>query len=184
MIHKNLIIGSGPAGYTAAIYAARANLSPVLLTGIQPGGQLTTTNEVENFPGYPESVTGTQLMEDLRSQAERYETEVVLDAVSRVDFNTGGTFHSIWTENGGQYNAQTVIIATGSAAKYLGLPSEQSFMNRGVSGCAVCDDFFYRGKKVGVVGGGDTACEMPFTSQISAPRSIFLCAEMSCEPQA
>ncbi|SHO52561.1 thioredoxin-disulfide reductase [Desulfopila aestuarii] len=159
MILKNLIIGSGPAGYTAAIYAARANLSPVLLTGIQPGGQLTTTNEVENFPGYPEGVTGTRLMEDLRLQAERYEAEVVLDAVSRVDFNTGGNYHSVWTENGGKYDAQTVIIATGSAAKYLGLPSEQSFVNRGVSGCAVCDGFFYRGKKVGVVGGGDTACE-------------------------
>lgn len=159
MILKNLIIGSGPAGYTAAIYAARANLSPVLLTGIQPGGQLTTTNEVENFPGYPEGVTGTRLMEDLRLQAERYEAEVVLDAVSRVDFNTGENYHSVWTENGGKYDAQTVIIATGSAAKYLGLPSEQSFMNRGVSGCAVCDGFFYRGKKVGVVGGGDTACE-------------------------
>ena len=159
MILKNLIIGSGPAGYTAAIYAARANLSPVLLTGIQPGGQLTTTNEVENFPGYPEGVTGTRLMEDLRLQAERYEAEVVLDAVSRVDFNTGENYHSVWTENGGKYDAQTVIIATGSAAKYIGLPSEQSFMNRGVSGCAVCDGFFYRGKKVGVVGGGDTACE-------------------------
>ena len=159
MTIKNLIIGSGPAGYTAAIYAARANLSPVLITGIQPGGQLTTTNEVENFPGYPEGVTGTQLMEDLRQQAERYETQVVLDAVSRVKFSSEDQDHTVWTENGKQFKAQTIIIATGSAAKYLGLPSEQAFMNRGVSACAVCDGFFYRGKKVGVVGGGDTACE-------------------------
>lgn len=142
MIYKNLIIGSGPAGYTAAIYAARANLSPVLLTGTQPGGQLTTTSEVENFPGYPDGVAGTRLMEDLQKQAERYGTQVVYDTVSRVDFSGDEMFHSVWTDNGHHYQAKTVVIATGSAAKYLGLTSEKALLNKGVSACAVCDGFF------------------------------------------
>lgn len=156
---KTIIIGSGPAGYTAAIYTGRANLKPLLITGIQPGGQLITTNEVENFPGYPKGTDGPAMMEDLRAQAERFGTEVIQDSVVRVDFNTGLGYHSVWTENGQHYDAFTVIISTGAAANYLGLESEKLLMNKGVSACAVCDGFFFRGKVVGVVGGGDTACE-------------------------
>lgn len=159
MKYNTLIIGSGPAGYTAAIYAARANLSPLLITGNEPGGQLITTNEVENFPGYPEGTTGPEMMDDFRKQAERFGAEIIQDSVSKVEFNSDSELYSVWTDNGNQYDAHTVIISTGAAARYLGLESESRLMNKGVSGCAVCDGFFYRGKIVGVVGGGDTACE-------------------------
>lgn len=154
---KCLIIGSGPAGYTAAIYASRANLHPVLYTGLQMGGQLTTTTEVENFPGYPEGVTGPVMMEDMRKQAERFGTEIRFGIVTDVDFS--GRPHKVTIDGEKQIEADAVIIATGAAAKYLGLPSEEKFKGMGVSACATCDGFFYRGKNVAVVGGGDTACE-------------------------
>ena len=154
---KCLIIGSGPAGYTAAIYASRANLHPVLYTGLQMGGQLTTTTEVENFPGYPEGVTGPVMMEDMRKQAERFGTEIRFGIVTAVDFS--GHPHKVTIDGEKQIEADSVIIATGAAAKYLGLPSEEKFKGMGVSACATCDGFFYRGKNVAVVGGGDTACE-------------------------
>lgn len=154
---KCLIIGSGPAGYTAAIYASRANLHPVLYTGLQMGGQLTTTTEVENFPGYPEGVTGPVMMEDMRKQAERFGTEIRFGIVTAVDFS--GHPHKVTIDGEKQIKADAVIIATGAAAKYLGLPSEEKFKGMGVSACATCDGFFYRGKNVAVVGGGDTACE-------------------------
>ena len=154
---KCLIIGSGPAGYTAAIYASRANLHPVLYTGLQMGGQLTTTTEVENFPGYPEGVTGPVMMEDMRKQAERFGTEIRFGIVTDVDFS--GHPHKVTIDGEKQIEADAVIIATGAAAKYLGLPSEEKFKGMGVSACATCDGFFYRGKNVAVVGGGDTACE-------------------------
>lgn len=157
--HKCIIIGSGPAGYTAAIYAARANMNPVLFTGPEPGGQLTTTTEVENFPGYPKGITGPEMMEEFRQQAERFGTEVRYEIISKVDFNTGADHHTLWTESGEELHAYTVIIATGASAKYLGLESEKRLMNKGVSACAVCDGFFFRGKEVAVVGGGDTAAE-------------------------
>ncbi len=159
IIHTILIIGSGPAGYTAAIYAGRANLRPLLFTGKQPGGQLITTTEVENFPGYSKGTDGPAMMDDFRAQAERFGTEVIQDSISNVDFNTGHGYHSVWTEGGQQYDALAVIIATGAAANYLGLESEKRLLNKGVSACAVCDGFFFRGTVVGVVGGGDTACE-------------------------
>lgn len=154
-----LIIGSGPAGYTAAIYAARANLNPVLYTGQQPGGQLTTTSEVENYPGYPEGITGPTMMEDFQKQAERFGTKVQYELISKVDFTGPG--HKVWTESGVEIHADTVIIATGASAKWLGLEREQQLAleGKGVSACAVCDGFFYRGKDVVVVGGGDTAAE-------------------------
>lgn len=157
---KCLIIGSGPAGYTAAIYAARANMSPVLYEGMQPGGQLTTTNEVENFPGYPEGVTGPEMMMQLRAQAERFETDVRSGWVTKVDF-TSGDVHKIWVDNEKEIHADTVIISTGASAKYLGLPSEQKYleMGGGVSACAVCDGFFYKGQETIIVGAGDSACE-------------------------
>lgn len=154
---KCLIIGSGPAGYTAAIYAARANLEPVLYTGKEPGGQLTITNEVENYPGYPEGVVGPQMMEDFKAQALRFDTDIRFEMITKVDFS--GPVHKIWSETGHEIHADTVIIATGASAKWLGLESEQRLMNMGVSACAVCDGFFFRGQEVAVVGGGDTAAE-------------------------
>lgn len=154
---KCLIIGSGPAGYTAAIYASRANLSPVLYEGMQPGGQLTTTTEIENFPGYPNGTTGTALMEDLRKQAERFNTDVRRGYVSAVDFSERPFKITIDEEK--EILADAVIISTGATAKYLGLESERKFRGQGVSACATCDGFFYRKKTVAVVGGGDTACE-------------------------
>lgn len=154
---KCLIIGSGPAGYTAAIYASRANLSPILYQGNQPGGQLTITTEVENFPGYPEGVHGTQLMEDLRQQAERFGADLRSGIISEVDFSKRP--FTVKVDNGNTVTADTVIIATGASARYLGLPDEQKYAGLGVSACATCDGFFYRGKNVAVVGGGDTACE-------------------------
>lgn len=154
---KCLIIGSGPAGYTAAIYASRANLSPVVYEGMQPGGQLTTTTEIDNFPGYPTGVSGNELMDDLRKQAERFGTQVRYGAVTKVDFSR----RPFVIEIDGEKNllADTVIISTGATAKYLGLESEEKFKGAGVSACATCDGFFYRKKDVAVVGGGDTACE-------------------------
>lgn len=154
---KCLIIGGGPAGYTAAIYASRANLNPILYEGLQPGGQLTTTTEVENFPGYPEGITGPQLMEDLRRQAERFGADLRSGLVTKVNF--GHRPFSVSIDSGEEITAETVIIATGASARYLGLPEEQKYLGMGVSACATCDGFFYRKKKVAVVGGGDTACE-------------------------
>ncbi|MCA6073229.1 thioredoxin-disulfide reductase [Fulvivirga sedimenti] len=154
---KVLIIGSGPAGYTAAIYAARANLKPVLITGGEPGGQLTTTNDVENFPGYPEGINGPQMMVDLQKQAERFGTDIRYGMVTAVDFS--GYPHKATIDDNYEIIADAVIISTGASAKYLGLPSEEKYYNKGVSACAVCDGFFYRGKTVAVVGGGDTAAE-------------------------
>ena len=157
---KCLIIGSGPAGYTAAIYAARANMAPVLYEGMQPGGQLTTTNEVENFPGYPEGVTGPEMMVQLRAQAERFDTDVRSGWITKVDFT--GDIHKIWVgDNEKEIHADTVIISTGASAKYLGLPSEQKYLELGggVSACAVCDGFFYKGQETIIVGAGDSACE-------------------------
>ena len=155
---KCLIIGSGPAGYTAAIYTARANLAPVLYQGITPGGQLTTTSDVENFPGYPQGVGGFEIMEDLRKQAERFGTEVRHGIITSVDLRNGRPF-KVTVDGSKEILAETIIISTGATAKYLGLPSEAKYMGMGVSGCATCDGFFYRGKKVAVVGGGDTAAE-------------------------
>lgn len=154
---KCLIIGSGPAGYTAAIYAARANLNPVMYEGLQPGGQLTTTTEVENFPGYPEGVTGPVMMEDLKKQATRFGTDVRWGMATRVDFS--GPVHKVWIDDSKLIEADTVIIATGATAKYLGLEDEKKYAGGGVSACATCDGFFYKGKDVAVVGGGDTAAE-------------------------
>jgi thioredoxin reductase (NADPH) len=154
---KCLIIGSGPAGYTAAIYASRANLSPVEYCGLQPGGQLTQTTEVENFPGYPQGVDGNQMMMDLREQAERFGTDIRDGYIEKVDFSQQP--YRLWADDGTEIEADTVIIATGASAKYLGLPDEEKYNGMGVSACATCDGFFYRKKTVAVVGGGDTACE-------------------------
>ena len=154
---KCLIIGSGPAGYTAAIYTSRANLSPILYEGLQPGGQLTITTEVENFPGYPEGVTGPQLMEDLRRQAERFGADMRTGIVKNIDFSNRP--YVVTIDDGSTVFADTIIVATGASAKYLGLPDEQKYNGLGVSACATCDGFFYRKKTVAVVGGGDTACE-------------------------
>jgi len=154
---KVLIIGSGPAGYTAAIYAARAGLTPVLYTGGQPGGQLTTTNDVENFPGYPEGINGPQMMMDLQKQAERFGTKVNYGLITSVDFSTYPL--KVTVDEKDTLLAETVIVATGASAKYLGIPSEEKYANRGVSACAVCDGYFYRGKEVAVVGAGDSAAE-------------------------
>ncbi|MBO6762822.1 MAG: thioredoxin-disulfide reductase [Roseivirga sp.] len=154
---KVLIIGSGPAGYTAAIYASRAGLNPVLYTGGEPGGQLTTTNDVENFPGYPEGINGPQMMVDLQKQAERFGTQVRYGLITKVDFSEYPL--KVWVDDKVEVTAESVIISTGASAKYLGLESEKTFANKGVSACAVCDGFFYKGKNVAVVGGGDTAAE-------------------------
>ena len=154
---KCLIIGSGPAGYTAAIYTGRANISPVLYEGIQPGGQLTITTEVENFPGYPEGISGTQLMDDLRAQAERFGVEIRNGIITKVDFSERP--YKITIDDEKEIEAETVIISTGASAKYLGLDDEKKYAGMGVSACATCDGFFYRKKVVAVVGGGDTACE-------------------------
>jgi thioredoxin reductase (NADPH) len=154
---KVLIIGSGPAGYTAAIYAARAGLKPVLYTGGQPGGQLTTTNDVENFPGYPDGINGPQMMIDLQKQAERFGTKISYGLVTAVDFSHWPL--KVTVDEKDEVIAESVIIATGATAKYLGLPSEEKYYNKGVSACAVCDGYFYRGKEVAVVGAGDSAAE-------------------------
>ncbi|MFZ3273364.1 MAG: thioredoxin-disulfide reductase [Lutibacter sp.] len=157
---KCLIIGSGPAGYTAAIYAARADLKPVMFTGMQMGGQLTTTTEVDNFPGYPEGTDGTAMMEDLKKQAERFGTEVRFGVVTSVDFSKeAGGIHKVTVDESIQIEANTIIISTGATAKYLGIESEQRLIGGGVSACATCDGFFYKGQEVVVVGAGDTAAE-------------------------
>lgn len=154
-----VILGSGPAGYTAAIYAARANLKPVLYQGLQAGGQLTTTTEVDNFPGYPDGITGSEMMEQLQRQAERFGTDVRWGLATSVEFSRDGGAHRVVIDEEKVIEAETVIIATGATAKYLGIESEKRYMGSGVSACATCDGFFYRGQDVAVVGGGDTAAE-------------------------
>ena len=154
---KCLIIGSGPAGYTAAIYASRANIAPVLYEGMQPGGQLTTTTDIENFPGYPEGINGFEMMEDLRKQAERFGADIRTGEITNIDLSKRPFVATIDGET--TIEAETVIISTGASAKYLGLPDEKKYAGMGVSACATCDGFFYRKKTVAVVGGGDTACE-------------------------
>src|SRR5210317_1071945 len=157
---NTIIIGSGPAGYTAAIYAARADLNPVIYTGLEPGGQLTTTTDVDNFPGYPNGVDGPTMMNELKEQAERFGTKVKIDFISKVDFSREkGGVHKLYTQNGDEIKSKTVIISTGASAKYLGLESEQRLIGGGVSACAVCDGFFYKNQDVAIVGGGDTAIE-------------------------
>jgi len=154
---KCLIIGAGPAGYSAAIYAARAGLNPVMFTGPQPGGQLMITNDVENYPGYPDGRNGPEMMEDFKKQALRFETDVRNEKISKVDFS--GPVHKVWNEAGEEFHADTIIIATGASAKWLGIPGEDRLQNLGVSACAVCDGFFFRKQDVAIVGGGDTAAE-------------------------
>lgn len=154
--HPLIILGAGPAGYTAAIYAARANLNPVLITGLQPGGQLTTTTEVDNWPGDHEGVQGPELMERMRLHAERFNTQMIYDHITRTDLNQRPF---LLEGDSASYTCDALIIATGASAKYLGLPSEESFKGKGVSACATCDGFFYRGKDVAVIGGGSTAVE-------------------------
>lgn len=158
--HKCVIIGTGPAGYTAAIYASRANLDPVIYTGLEPGGQLTTTTDVENFPGYPEGIMGPEMMEDLRKQAERFGTDIRFGMVTKTEFSEiPGEYHKLTIDETTTILAKTVIIATGASAQYLGLESEKAFMGHGVSACAICDGFFFKGMNVVVVGGGDSAAE-------------------------
>jgi thioredoxin reductase (NADPH) len=158
--HDCVIIGSGPAGYTAAIYAARADLKPVIYTGLEPGGQLTTTTDVENFPGYPEGIMGPEMMEDLRKQAERFGTDIRFGLITKVDFTKiPGEYHKLTIDESKEILARTVIIATGASAMYLGLESERKMMGHGVSACAICDGFFFKGRDVIVVGGGDSAAE-------------------------
>lgn len=158
--HKCVIIGTGPAGYTAAIYASRANLNPVVYTGLEPGGQLTTTTDVENFPGYPEGIMGPEMMEDLRKQAERFGTDIRFGMVTKAELSKiPGEYHKLTIDETTEVLAQTVIIATGASAMYLGLESEKNFMGHGVSACAICDGFFFKGQEVVVVGGGDSAAE-------------------------
>lgn len=154
---RTLIIGSGPAGYTAAIYTSRANLNPVLYEGMEPGGQLTTTTEIENFPGYPEGIDGTAMMADLKKQAQRFGAEVRTGHITQVDLSSRP--FRVVADGSHEIEAETLILATGASAKYLGLPSETKYRGMGVSACATCDGFFYRKKNVAVVGGGDTACE-------------------------
>ncbi len=157
---KCLIIGSGPAGYTAAIYAARADLNPVVYTGMEPGGQLTTTTDVDNFPGYPNGIEGPIMMEELQKQAERFGTDVRIGQVTKVELNSEkGRMHTVTIDENKTLYAKTIIISTGASAKYLGLPSEQRLIGGGVSACAVCDGFFYKNQEVAIVGGGDTAAE-------------------------
>ncbi len=157
---NTLIIGSGPAGYTAAIYAARADLKPIIYTGLEPGGQLTTTTDVDNFPGYPKGIDGPKMMNELKEQAERFGTEVRIDFISKVEFSSErGGVHKVFSQDGTKIEAKAIIICTGASAKYLGLPSEQKLIGGGVSSCAVCDGFFYKNQEVAVVGGGDTAVE-------------------------
>ena len=157
---KCLIIGSGPAGYTAAIYAARADLKPVLYTGMEPGGQLTTTTEVDNFPGYPDGIDGPQMMEQLKAQAERFDTDVRIGMATKTELSTEeGGIHRVQIDNNKWIEAESIIISTGASAKYLNIPSEQRLRGGGVSACAVCDGFFYKGQDVAIVGGGDTAGE-------------------------
>ncbi len=154
---KCIIIGSGPAGYTAAIYASRANLHPLLIEGPQPGGQLTITTEVENFPGYPDGIDPFTMMDDMRRQAERFGTRIITGIVTKVDLS--GESKKLWVEDTDLYETDALIIATGASAKFLGIQSEEDYRGKGVSACATCDGFFYRKKTVAVVGGGDTACE-------------------------
>ncbi len=157
---KCLIIGSGPAGYTAAIYAARADLNPVVYTGMEPGGQLTTTTDVDNFPGYPNGIEGPIMMEELQKQAERFGTDVRIGQVTKVELNSEkGRMHIVTIDENKTLYAKTIIISTGASAKYLGIPSEQRLIGGGVSACAVCDGFFYKNQEVAIVGGGDTAAE-------------------------
>ena len=168
---KLLILGSGPAGYTAAVYAARANLDPVIVTGMQQGGQLTTTTEVDNWPGGPEGLTGPQLMQDMLAHAERFNAEVIFDHINKADLSQR-PFRL--TGDSAEYTCDALIIATGASAMYLGLESEEAFKGRGVSGCATCDGFFYRGQKVGVVGGGNTAVEEAlYLSNIAAEVTLI-----------
>ncbi len=168
---KCLIIGSGPAGYTSAIYTSRANLAPVLYQGIEPGGQLTTTTEIDNFPGYPEGIDGPQMMEDIRRQAVRFGADIRTGIVSSVDLSSRP--FKVVVDGETELSAETIIISTGATAKYLGLPSETAFRGQGVSACATCDGFFYRKKDVAVVGGGDTACEEA-TYLASLCRKVYL----------
>lgn len=175
---KCLIIGSGPAGYTAAIYAARANMSPILYQGMQPGGQLTTTNDVENFPGYPEGVTGPEMMIQLQAQAERFGTDVRDGWVTKVDLS--GDVKKVWVNETTEIHADTVIISTGATARYLGLPSEQHYLQQGggVSACAVCDGFFYKKQEVVIVGAGDSACEEAhYLSQLCSKVTMLVRSE-------